>query len=354
MRIVGLEVTRLDLKLAEPYRIAYETVDTAANVAVRIVTDRRATGVGVAAPDPVITNETAESVEQALTAAVDVLRGKDPLARAARLEELREALGPQPAALAALDVALHDLMGREAGLPLSVLLGGYRERIVTSITLGIEEADRTVERAREWTGRGARCLKLKGGLDPEEDAERVRAVRAAVGPNVGLRFDANQGYDVDGTRRFVDLVRDVELELIEQPTPRERLDELGRVTREVALPVMADESVLDLRDAFRIARDELADMLNVKLMKVGGIHEALHVVSVARSVGFEIMIGCMDECALSIAAGLHLALARSQIEFADLDGHLDLLDDPTAGAVRLEHGELVPTGRPGLGFDPPF
>jgi len=352
MQISNIRAWPVRLKLREPYTIAYETISECTNVMLLIETSGGIRGCGCSAPDQQVTGETPEIVMEVLEGLVipELLR-KDPLRPAKLMERLTALIPANPSVCAAVDMALYDILGKSSGLPIWKILGGYRSRILTSITIGILSCEETVRAAQERIAQGFRCLKLKGGRDVDADINRVLKVREAVGPAAEIRFDANQGYSLSQALHFVQETRRARLELIEQPTPRGESDLLGRVTASVSVPIMADESLMTLRDAFRLARRDLADMVNVKLMKVGGIDVSLQINAVSRAAGLEVMVGCMDECELSIAAGLHYALARPNVVYADLDGHLDLTGDPTSGCVILKKGILYPLDKPGFGFD---
>jgi len=349
MKITKVSYERLDLKLSDPYTIAYETISKSTNFILKAETDSTIVGYGCGAPDIAVTGENPVDVEDAIKDIISTyLIGRDPFTYALILKELKVGLGKKSSALNMVDSALHDMISRKAGVPLYRFLGGYRNSIPTSITIGILPVEETLRQADEFVRQGFSILKVKGGRSMLEDIEKMNRLHERH-PQVTLRFDGNQGYSVIDSVAFVKATAHIGIEIFEQPTKLEKEERLGQVTDQVDIPVMADESIKTLRDVFRLAQNERVDMVNIKLMKVGGILEGMHINSVAKAAGLESMIGCNDECALGISAGLHFALSRPNIHFADLDGHLDVVDDPFKGIFRLEKGVLYPTEAPGLG-----
>ncbi len=353
MQITRLQILSIEMKLAEPYEIAYEKVHTCTNVFIRADTNIGITGFGCAAPDKMVTGETVDSVKECFYGLIEpVLLKSDPFRYIFLLDQLRGIMRESPSALAMADMLLFDLAGKAAGVPLYKYFGAYRESILTSITIGILPLDETLKRAGELIRQGYSVLKLKGGKNVDEDIRKIISLRENFGNNIEIRFDANQGYTLSDAVKFFKKTGNYNVELLEQPTPGENMELLGRVSSHVDIPVMADESITSLRDVFKLTRDDLTDMINIKLMKVGGINEAFQINAVAKAAKVESMIGCMDESGLAISAGLHVALSRPNIKYADLDGHLDLLNDPARNAVIIRKGVLYPTEKPGLGFDP--
>ncbi len=350
MKITSVEYFRLDMPLAIPYTIAYETVSTTTNIILKINTNKGITGWGCAAPDVEVTLETPEEVISRIDSTViGLLQGENPFQLARFNHEIRQLHPKSSSLMAMVDMAIYDLMARQVKVPLYQLLGGFRKSIPTSITIGILPLKETLEQADGYLKRGFTIIKLKGGLHLEEDIEKVLKLRVEFGKDFLLRFDANQGYTPAESIEFINRTKTAVIEILEQPTLLKDEDHLGEVTQSVHVPVMADESIKSLKDAFRLASNDLIDMVNIKIMKVGGIWEAQHINSVAKSAGLEVMVGCIDECALGISAGLHFALSRQNVEYADLDGHLDLLEDPFSNLFQLKDGILYPSEDSGLG-----
>ncbi|MFC4095726.1 mandelate racemase/muconate lactonizing enzyme family protein [Euzebyella saccharophila] len=349
MKIVHISYERWDLKLSQPYTIAYETIDSTVNFILKLETDGKIVGYGCSAPDVIVTGESSHDVEQAINQTIiPYLKDKDPFNYAFILAELKVLLGKKSSSLTMVDMALHDLISRKADVPLYKFLGGFQKSIATSITIGILPLQETLKQADEFVKMGFSILKIKGGHSLQEDIEKMMRLHE-LHPNITLRFDGNQGYSVMDSVAFVKATGHIGIEIFEQPTKEEKEERLGEVMNQVEIPVMADESLKTLTDAFRLAQNERVDMVNIKLMKVGGIIEGMHINSVAKSAGIESMIGCNDECSLGISAGLHFALSRPNIRYADLDGHLDVIDDPFQGLFQLKDGILYPTAASGLG-----
>ncbi|MGK0366711.1 MAG: L-alanine-DL-glutamate epimerase-like enolase superfamily enzyme [Saprospiraceae bacterium] len=350
MKIIRISYERLDLKLRKPYVIAYETVSFATNFILKLETDIGLVGYGCAAPDVPVTGETPEMVATAITDVIEpYLRGQNPFTYSKIVEDLKPLLNGKSSALAMVDMALLDLTAKKADVPLYQFLGGYRQKISTSVTIGICDLQETLAEAEEFVKQGFWILKIKGGLNLEEDIERVLRVKERF-PKSILRFDGNQGYTAAEAICFAEATDIADIQIFEQPLDVNKEGKMREVAEETDIPVMVDESLKTLADSFRLVRHDRTDMVNIKIMKVGGILEGMHINSVAKAAKKEVMVGCIDECALGISAGLHFALSRLNIHFADLDGHLDFSNDPFKGLFHLEDGWLEPTEQPGLGL----
>ncbi|MFT4535507.1 MAG: L-alanine-DL-glutamate epimerase-like enolase superfamily enzyme [Saprospiraceae bacterium] len=341
---------RLDLELNESYTIAYETVESAINYILKITTTNGISGYGCAAPDKHVTAEDPIAIEtQIRDKVLPFLEGKNPYQRGELNEGIREMLPNHKSVQAMVDMALHDLVARRAKLPLYQVLGGYRDRIATSVTIGILPVSETIVEAKRILSNGFKILKIKGGLDIDSDIEKIKKLREQLGSFVRIRFDANQGYTPKETVKFIDAVSRCNLEIIEQPVHIDEDLSTYEFYTGSKVPIMADESLKGLRDAYKIAKNKTIDMINIKLQKVGGITQGAHINSVSKAAGNEVMIGCLDECALGIAAGLHFALSRPNIIYADLDAHLDFNNDPFSGLFQIKEGIMYPKMQPGLG-----
>ncbi|MDX2040375.1 MAG: dipeptide epimerase [Acidobacteriota bacterium] len=347
MQIVDVAICRRDFQLRNPSVVAYEALDVAPNIIVRIELENGLVGWGNAAPDEHVTGENADGVERTLRERLKpFLIGKD----ASRIEllwsQLCQLAPNQPTAVAAVDIALYDLLDKAAGLPLRRLLGNAKDEIETTVTLSIEEVPTTLVRAKEFQSQGFRALKIKCGLNADEDIERIHQIRQTAGDQMRLTIDANQGYSVAETLRVFEAIKDCRIDFAEQPVAASDLEALREVCEHSPIPVMADESVLSVADVLNTP----APLVNLKLMKTGGITGALKANAVAEARGIRAMVGCMDESRISMAAAAHFALAVNNVLYADLDGHIDIIDDFAEQGIWLEDGLVRTNEAAGLGL----
>jgi L-alanine-DL-glutamate epimerase-like enolase superfamily enzyme len=297
-------------------------------------------GIGEAAPSAFY-GETQATVTAALEAYRPVVEEGHPDDVRALEAAMERRLGRNGAARAAISAACHDWRGKRYGAPLYRLLGLSTATIpATSFTIGIAGPEEMEAKVAE--GERYRILKVKMGFEGDEEAlERIAGMTEQR-----IRVDANAGWTRKEALRKLDLLEQLGVELLEQPLPPEDLDGLAEVTSASRVPVVVDESCVTSRDLRRLVG--AVDGVNVKLVKTGGVGEALRLLESARALGLLTMLGCMIESSLGIAAAVHLSPLA---DFVDLDGHLLIADDPFHG-LRLEDGRVLPSNEPGLGIAP--
>lgn len=351
MKITQVMVRIAETPLTVPLRISLGTISYSRSAVVEVHTDEGLIGIGEGAPARFITGELLDGTLAAIRMLGDAIIGTDPMDIEKIHAIMDRTVAHNPSAKAALDIACYDLIGQMTQKPLYKLLGGYDDHFKTDITVGIDEPEVMAARAKAYVEDGFSTIKTKVGTSEPEDIARIKAIREAVGPDALIRVDANQGWSAKEALRIIDKISAYEIELVEQPVPAYDLEGLAQVTRSSAVPIMADESALDSKSAMRLAAMHAVDVINIKLMKCGGLHEALKINHIAESAGIQCMIGCMgEETNIGITAAAHLASALKNITRADLDATLFLKSLPVKGGVEVRHGKLVLPDSPGLGI----
>lgn len=352
MVIRDIQTGLISLPLRHPFKTALRTVTSVEDVVVRVIADDGQMGYGEAPPTAVITGDTIGSITCAVHDFIrPALVGMDIENLDGIMTRLAACMVKNTSAKAAVDMAVYDLYGKCWGVPLYQLLGGARRRFKTDLTISVNPVDEMVADSLEAVKRGYDILKIKVGKDAAADTARITAIREAVGPAVAIRVDANQGWTPKQAVAIISALEDrgLDIELVEQPVGAHDPEGMRYVTRRVQTPILADESVFSARDAVELLSTGGADLINIKLMKTGGIWQALKICEVAEIFGAQCMIGCMLESRLSVAAAAHLAAGRGVVTRADLDGPSLCARDPYRGGPDFQESVITMTDDPGIG-----
>jgi len=351
LEITSIEIYKSDIELKEPFKIAIMEISASQSVFIKINTNQDFYGTGEANPFWAITSET-QSID--LAGAVDLaklLLHKNPVNIEERMREIDRFLVHNSTLRSAFDMALHDILGKVAGLPLYALLGGGKRSFWTDNTIRIAQPDEVAKKAVEYKNQGFQAIKVKLGTTIDMDTKRIKKIREAIGDELPIRVDANQGWDYNTAVNTLNALEPMGIEYCEQPIAHWDYENMRRIRQNTSIAIMADESLFDHHDAFKLASMGCCDYFNIKLAKSGGIHTALKINAIGEGAGIQCMMGCMTETRLGLTAGAHLVSALPNIKFADLDGYLMLKEDPIIGGAQFNVGEINLPDIPGHGAD---
>jgi muconate cycloisomerase len=355
--IADVRVVLADIPVLRPHRMSFTALEAVNFAFVRLETAGGLVGWGEAAclGGPTWSEESAESVAATVERYIAPwLLGRDAAAVEALRQEMARRLQGNPFARAAVEMALWDLNGRALGVPVHRLLGGaVRDRVPLSWSLAVSSPDDEVQEAREKVARGHRIFKVKTAALPlAQDLERVRRIRSALGPDVSLRIDANQGWDRPTALRAVRALEPYGIDFVEQPVARWDLDGMAWIGKRSAIPIMADESCFSPQDALQIAQRGGVSILGLKVTKSAGLLGTMAVARIAEAAGLGCYVGCMIETSLGTAAYLQVALAAAPVVWGcELFGPLLLRGDVTREPVRYADGCILALAGPGLGVE---
>lgn len=353
MKITGIEIGKVKIPLKKPFITALRRVDYAEDIIIKLTTDTGNIGFGSAPPTVVITGDGQESIVAAIKNIIaPKIIGMDITEMEEIFQRIDTSMLHNSSAKAAIDIAVYDLFAQQCNLPLYKLLGGYKAKIISDLTISLREPEIMAQDAIEAVNRGYTDLKLKVGGDVALDLKRVQAIRQAVGKDIKIRLDANQGWKPKEAVRLIHQYedKDLDIELIEQPVVAHDVQGLKFVTEHVDTLIMADESAFGIHEVFQLLADRACDLINIKLMKAGGIHNALKIADMASVCDVECMMGCMLESKVGITAAASVAAAKKIITRTDLDAADLLAQDPVVGGISYDKNSIILNKKSGLGI----
>lgn len=352
MIIKDIKTEMIHIPLKKTFKTALRTVEVIQNIIVKVITDEGTVGYGAAAPTEVITGDTIGGIINGIEHIKSHLLNRNIEDFEENLSVLNGCLIGNTSAKAAVDIALYDLYGKFYKAPLHKILGNHKKELHTDITISLNDSEEMVRDSLEAVKEGYQVLKIKVGNDGKKDLERMKAIRKAVGNEIKLRVDANQGWKPKEAINAVNnmLNSGVDIEIVEQPVYAKDFEGMKMVRENVPIPVLADESVFSPADAIKLINVRAADMINIKLMKTGGIYNALKIVAIAEANGIECMIGSMMESKIGISAAAHVAGAKKNIVDVDLDVPLLCKEEPINGGVLYNKSQITFNDRAGLGI----
>ena len=352
MKITSIAIAKLQIPLIRPFITAVRQTNHVEDVVVMIKTDCGNIGYGSAASTPAITGDTTESIIAAIKDNIAPrLIGKSISEFNSLFAIVDNSLQKNTSPKAAIDIALHDLFAKQCNLPLYKMLGGSNKTINTCITISVKKPEEMVHDAILLTNSGFNLIKIKLGLNPDEDIARVKAIRQALGFDIRLLVDANQGWNHKDAIRIINTLEEFKIEIIEQPVKANDLIDLKHITDTSSSFIMADEACFSINDAMNIATNHYADGINIKLMKSGGIANANSIYNIARASNLGVMVGCMLESPIGVAAIASFALSKSDIMYADLDPIALIKENYVLGGAKLVGNQVILSDKPGLGIE---
>ena len=358
LTIDRIEVYQSPVKLKEPFIISLGPLYYAQNLIVKIYTNEGISGFGECSPFMTINGESMETGFVVAKYLSQVLLHQNPLNIAACSLAMDRVIFGNSSIKSAFDIALYDIAAQHSGVPLYTYLGGNNDKTLqTDYTVSLSSSEKMAGDALKIKEAGFRIIKVKLGENGARDIERILAIREAIGSDIPLRLDANQGWGTDEAIRVLKALEPHNIQFCEEPIQRWNFMELSKVTAASPIPVMGDESCCDHNDAKRLIDLKACDMFNIKLGKSSGIFKAQKIQRLAEKAGMPLQVGGFLESRLGFTASAHFALAGENIVFNDFDTPLMLEEDPVIGGIVYgKNGEVTVPDAPGLGLtvDPDF